>query len=193
MNYKHPTDILECTVGPGDLVFVPHGWWHAVINIAEGMNLAVTHNYVSTTNLPTVLRFLQTKQELISGCRDRPNEAIQPSQLYKACTDLWKQTLPSSIYDKAMLQSQQGWTNAAWSDYHEDQDDDTKKKKKLSDQNRWKRKQLSHHTASKKKSNTTTAGKSIISLAKSSSSCQSTNDNNEEKKEEPSIFQFSFL
>ena len=24
---------LECTVEPGDLMFVPHGWWHAVVNI----------------------------------------------------------------------------------------------------------------------------------------------------------------
>jgi hypothetical protein len=80
---------LECTACPGDLLFVPHGWWHLVLNIGDsdsislndrGMSVALTRNYVSASNLSDVLRFLDTRKSQISGCRDR-SEAIQPDEL----------------------------------------------------------------------------------------------------------------
>jgi hypothetical protein len=122
---QHFVRPLECTTGPGDIVFVPHGWWHTVINLDE-INIAITHNYVSGgnvdgtnstsdgeaksdstapaaaagvsngdhhnennkhqnnhCNLPDVLRFLRDKRDQVSGCRDRPNKAIQPNCLYE--------------------------------------------------------------------------------------------------------------
>ena len=102
---------LECTVRPGDVVFVPHGWWHMVINLDEGLNVAITHNYVSRTNLPNVLRFLREKQDQISGCRDR-SEADQPHELYKVFSDLLLEYVPD-LYRQAMAVSR--WTCAAWS------------------------------------------------------------------------------
>ena len=80
---------LECTACPGDVLFVPHGWWHLVLNIGDtdadsfhdgGMSVALTRNYVSASNLSDVLRFLDTRVGQISGCRDR-GEAIQPKAL----------------------------------------------------------------------------------------------------------------
>jgi hypothetical protein len=92
---------LECTACPGDVLFVPHGWWHMVLNIGDdddvgdsmneddveklkdpfrGMSIALTRNYVSASNLPDVLRFLDTKISQISGCRDR-KEAVRPEEL----------------------------------------------------------------------------------------------------------------
>ncbi len=92
---------LECTACPGDVLFVPHGWWHMVLNIGSdddddehcneddvaklndplrGVSIALTRNYVSASNLPDVLRFLDTKISQISGCRDR-KEAVQPEEL----------------------------------------------------------------------------------------------------------------
>merc|ERR1711976_716018 len=47
---------LECTVYPGDILFVPHGYWHSVLNLDDGMSIALTQTYVSASNLPDVLR-----------------------------------------------------------------------------------------------------------------------------------------
>ena len=80
---------MECTACPGDVLFVPHGWWHMVLNIGDrdddhdvrGASVALTRNYVSASNLPDVLRFLDTQVGQISGCRDRRGEAIAPEDL----------------------------------------------------------------------------------------------------------------
>jgi hypothetical protein len=34
----------ECVTKPGDVMFVPSGWWHCVLNIEE--SVAITHNFV---------------------------------------------------------------------------------------------------------------------------------------------------
>jgi len=59
---------VEGVVGAGDVIFVPRGWWHMAINLEE--TVAVTQNYVSSANLPHVLRFLRPgREDLVSGCR----------------------------------------------------------------------------------------------------------------------------
>jgi hypothetical protein len=104
---------LECTVEPGDILFVPHGWWHSVLNL-DKFNIAVTHNYVSRSNLPTVLRFLQRKQGQISGCRDR-KESIKPENLYDEFCKALQQHFPEWLQE-AQVEADKGWTCAAWSD-----------------------------------------------------------------------------
>ena len=140
---------LECTACPGDVLFVPHGWWHMVLNIGDedggedrgGISVALTRNYVSGSNLPDVLRFLDTKVGQISGCRDRA-DAVKPEALgeefrralltrgwgdeaggeeeeEKKCDDApssegrgrW-----SSLLREAEAASRKGWSCAAWSD-----------------------------------------------------------------------------
>jgi ribosomal protein L16 Arg81 hydroxylase len=59
---------LEAVVGPGELLFIPRGWWHTALNL-EPDTLAVTHNWVSPASLPAVLDWLASRRpDLVSGC-----------------------------------------------------------------------------------------------------------------------------
>ncbi|XP_022743936.1 LOW QUALITY PROTEIN: F-box protein At5g06550-like [Durio zibethinus] len=64
---------IECICKAGEVIFVPNGWWHLVINLEE--SIAITQNYVSRRNLLNVLDFLKkpNASELVSGTRDRIN------------------------------------------------------------------------------------------------------------------------
>ncbi|XP_050234411.1 arginine-specific demethylase JMJ22 [Mercurialis annua] len=64
---------IECICKAGEVIFVPNGWWHLVINLEE--SVAITQNYVSRRNLLDVLEFLKrpNANELVSGTRDRVN------------------------------------------------------------------------------------------------------------------------
>jgi hypothetical protein len=106
---------IECTVSPGDLIFVPHGWWHTVLNIDPGMSLALTQNYVSASNVSNVLRFLETRPGQISGCRDRAGDAIPPEDLLKEMTKSL-QHHRSDLYEPAILQAKEPFTCPAWID-----------------------------------------------------------------------------
>lgn len=60
---------LEGIVSAGDAVFVPRGWWHAVLNL-ETPTIAVTTNFVSRAGLPQALRWVRSGDaELVSGVR----------------------------------------------------------------------------------------------------------------------------
>jgi Cupin-like domain/F-box-like len=100
---------LECTAMPGDVVFVPHGWWHLVVNL-DAFNLAITHNYVSCSNLSNVLKFLDQKRDQVSGCRDR-EESIKPERLYEAFCEVLEREHPEWL-EQALAEPE--WTCRAW-------------------------------------------------------------------------------
>lgn len=108
---KRPVDQrpMECTTHPGDVIFVPHGWWHSVINLDDS-NIAITHNYLSPSNLGNALKFLIEKQDQISGCRDR-EESIKPEFIHGALVEALKKEEPDHL-NRAMQQT--GWTCRAW-------------------------------------------------------------------------------
>ncbi|PWA95472.1 F-box domain, cyclin-like protein [Artemisia annua] len=64
---------VECVCKAGEVIFVPQGWWHLVINLED--SIAITQNFVSRRNLLNVLDFLKrpNASTLVSGTRDRVN------------------------------------------------------------------------------------------------------------------------
>lgn len=58
----------ECICEPGDLIFVPCGWWHSVVNLQD--SVAITQNYISRTNISDVLKFLRAMKCSISGVNE---------------------------------------------------------------------------------------------------------------------------
>lgn len=50
--YRDSIKIYEFIQYPGDTVFVPGGWWHAVLNLED--SVAVTQNFCSRNNFEKV-------------------------------------------------------------------------------------------------------------------------------------------
>ncbi|GET89785.1 hypothetical protein, unknown function [Leishmania tarentolae] len=67
----------ECICEPGDIMFVPCGWWHFVINLED--SIAITQNYVSRCNLPKVIKFLRAMKGSISGIDEDADTATEES------------------------------------------------------------------------------------------------------------------
>lgn len=32
---------VECELGPGEVLFLPHGWWHATLNLGQSVFISV--------------------------------------------------------------------------------------------------------------------------------------------------------
>ena len=56
----------ETLTGPGDVTFVPRGWWHMVLNVAP-LTVAVSHHFLSPAGLHTTLRLLRETPHQVSG------------------------------------------------------------------------------------------------------------------------------
>lgn len=63
---------IECVVGQGEMIFIPAGWWHVVLNL--DFSVAVTQNYVSSSNVVDVAQWLHDRPEQISGCKSLANK-----------------------------------------------------------------------------------------------------------------------
>ena len=57
---------VEAESGPGDVTFVPRGWWHMVLNVAP-LTVAVSHHFLSPAGLHMTLRLLRDTPEQVSG------------------------------------------------------------------------------------------------------------------------------
>lgn len=98
--YRSRKEILvQGTCHEGEVIFVPSGWWHMVLNTGEGVGVAVTHNFCSQQTLPRVMNFLNNKSDQVSGCRgtedtlpERFQEALHVANIpFESQDSLWGQ------------------------------------------------------------------------------------------------------
>lgn len=60
--------MLEGVCSAGEVLYVPSGWWHLVVNLDDCV--AVTQNFVPPSLAPRVWAFLRDKADQVSGFRD---------------------------------------------------------------------------------------------------------------------------
>lgn len=59
---------IEGICGPGEVLHVPSGWWHLVMNLEPA--IAITQNFVPRTHLSAAANFLKNKPLQVSGFLD---------------------------------------------------------------------------------------------------------------------------
>ena len=57
--------LVECTCRSGEIVFIPRGWWHCVLNVEP--TIAVTQNYAAESSLSHVRQFVKKFPHCVSG------------------------------------------------------------------------------------------------------------------------------
>jgi histone arginine demethylase JMJD6 len=89
---KENLKYIECIQHPGETIFVPGGWWHAVVNLEDTM--AVTQNFMSTENFDAVwksFRFSRKKlSEFFLKTLKRKNRALYDRAISSNQTDKFR-------------------------------------------------------------------------------------------------------
>eukprot|EP01135_Chromosphaera_perkinsii_P004485 Nk52_evm9s284 gene=Nk52_evmTU9s284 len=102
---------IECVAQEGDIMFIPSGWWHAVINIEESS--AITQNFVSSSNLKRVWNFISGKPEQVSGfCGEKPLHEVFRERMLEQKPEIWREIIkPMEEKQKAALANVGRWKN----------------------------------------------------------------------------------
>jgi hypothetical protein len=68
---------LEGVCGEGEVLHVPSGWWHLVVNLEPA--IAITQNFVPKSHITAAVDFLKNKPEQVSGFK---NDVQNPYALF---------------------------------------------------------------------------------------------------------------
>lgn len=73
---------IECICEPGEVIFIPNGWWHTALNLSP--SFAVTQNYVNEENIWNVCQ-LHTTHTHRTAHTNRATPVGPPASLCLAC------------------------------------------------------------------------------------------------------------
>jgi hypothetical protein len=62
---RHTPGCLEGVCVAGEILHVPSGWWHLVVNLVPA--IAITQNFVPNSHVTAAMDFLKNKPEQVSG------------------------------------------------------------------------------------------------------------------------------
>ncbi|KAK0729176.1 hypothetical protein B0T21DRAFT_314739 [Apiosordaria backusii] len=103
--HREARQLPECREGicrAGEILHVPSGWWHLVVNLEDG--IALTQNFVPKSHLVNVLSFLSDKADQVSGFKD---EVSDPYNLFvKRLREECPELLEDGLKQLAEKQSQ---------------------------------------------------------------------------------------
>jgi hypothetical protein len=69
--FRHAT-AYECTLEPGELLFIPHRWWHHVVSLEK--TITVNYNFFNRVNLGAYLKhLLQDLPSVVEGLARSPD------------------------------------------------------------------------------------------------------------------------
>jgi hypothetical protein len=83
---------MEGICGEGEILHVPSGWWHLVVNLEP--SIAITQNFIPRAHLCAALDFLSNKADQVSGFRKNVENPYQRfvDGMQEAYPDLLAQT-----------------------------------------------------------------------------------------------------
>ena len=111
---KRAYHFQETICEAGDVIFVPSQWWHCVVNLPpehddqdqdeedRNVHLALTANFVSRSNMPTVLKILDSKNSnLVSGYDDKTQRRSLGEAFEKRMREMYPEILENARKQRA--------------------------------------------------------------------------------------------
>lgn len=114
---------MEGVCKEGEVLHVPSGWWHLVVNLSP--SIAITQNFVPETHLASVLDFLKSKPDQVSGFQSDVNDPYELllQKLRELHSDLLTETVREMEHKNA--RNKRKWDQLVEGDQQHDRNAET--------------------------------------------------------------------